>query len=240
MGLHDPPRHEELPSFLRRFQEAYRPEKMTPLVRVIAAGASHHRLAWIHPFLDGNGRVMRLFTHAWLTRCQLGGHGIWMVSRGLARNAARCREVLRAADEPRRGDYDGRGALTDQGLATFCVFFLETALDQIRFMAKLLKLEDLHKRIAGYAALRTVAGELPAESGHLLVQALLQGEVPRGDAARILGLGERTARTVVSRLVAQGLLQAKSHRAPLRLAFPSKAAQYYFPDLYPPLDLAEG
>jgi Fic family protein len=182
---------------------------------------------------------MRLFTHAWLQRCGLTGHGIWMVSRGLARQSARYREVLQVADEPRRGDYDGRGALSDEGLAIFCTFFLEVALDQIRFMTKLLKLEDFRKRVEGYARLRASSDELPEEAGHLLVQALLQGEVPRGDAARILGLGVRTARSVVSGLVAEGLLQSETHRALLRLGFPSKAAQYYFPNLYPPLDFAE-
>ena len=239
IGLHEPPRHEAVPAFLRRFQEAYRFEGMTPLVRIVAAGAAHHRLAWIHPFLDGNGRVMRLFTHAWFTRCNVDGHGIWVVSRGLARRRQRYRELLQAADRPRRGDYDGRGALTDEGLAAFCAFFLETALDQIRFSARLLDLPSLRKRVEGYARVRAAAGELPDVAGHLLVQALLEGEVARGDAARIVGLRERAARKVVSRLVAEGLLQSKSHRAPLRLAFPAKAAQYYFPDLYPPLDFAE-
>ena len=31
---------------------------------ILAAGPAHHRLAWIHPFLDGNGRVARLMSHA--------------------------------------------------------------------------------------------------------------------------------------------------------------------------------
>jgi hypothetical protein len=104
-------------------------------------------------------------------------------------------------------------------------------------MTGLLKLEDLRKRVEGYARLRAFSDELPEEASHLLVQALMQGEVPRRDAARILGLGVRTARSVVSGLVAEGLLQAPTHRAPLRLGFPSKA-QYYFPGLYPPFDFA--
>jgi Fic family protein len=31
---------------------------------ILAAAAAHHRLLWIHPFADGNGRVARLMSHA--------------------------------------------------------------------------------------------------------------------------------------------------------------------------------
>ena len=32
--------------------------------KLIAVMAAHHRFAWIHPFIDGNGRVGRLLTDA--------------------------------------------------------------------------------------------------------------------------------------------------------------------------------
>ena len=51
----------------------------------IAVAAAHHRLLWIHPFLDGNGRVARLLSHAMLLQA-LDTGGIWSVARGLARN----------------------------------------------------------------------------------------------------------------------------------------------------------
>src|SRR3989442_1667610 len=51
-----------VPRFLSRFQEFY--GGLGPAETVIAAAAAHHRLAWIHPFLDGNGRVARLLSPA--------------------------------------------------------------------------------------------------------------------------------------------------------------------------------
>ena len=86
VGKHIGPASKSLHLFLERFEHAYRPDKITNATnRIIAAAASHHRLAWIHPFLDGNGRVMRLFTHAYMMKEQLDGDGLWSISRGLSK-----------------------------------------------------------------------------------------------------------------------------------------------------------
>jgi len=53
----------------------------------LAAAAAHHRLLWIHPFLDGNGRVARLMSHAMLLEA-LDTGAVWSVARGLARKVA--------------------------------------------------------------------------------------------------------------------------------------------------------
>jgi Fic family protein len=44
----------------------------------------HHRLVWIHPFLDGNGRVARLMSHAQFLSL-LGTGGVWSMARVLSR-----------------------------------------------------------------------------------------------------------------------------------------------------------
>ena len=49
--------------------------------------AAHHRLTWIHPFLDGNGRVARLMSHATLLDALHTG-AAWSLARGLAHNVA--------------------------------------------------------------------------------------------------------------------------------------------------------
>jgi Fic family protein len=89
----------------------------------MAAIASHHRLMWIHPFLDGNGRVARLYTDACFCRLPLPGYGLWNVSRGLARRRDEYMAALTSADAPRRNDYDGRGSLSNDELARFCYCF---------------------------------------------------------------------------------------------------------------------
>lgn len=233
VGRHLAPLHEHLDAFLRRFHEAYGSRQLSPTQQIVAAAASHHRLAWIHPFLDGNGRVARLFTHAFLKRIRLDGHGLWAFSRGFARKRDEYFSYLEAADEPRRGDLDGRGSLTDAGLAEFCSFFLETCLDQVRYMRELLDIDGLQDRLLGYVELSVARRELPRQAAYLLRDVLLRGEVPRGEAARITGMPERSARTVVAQLVEQQLLKSTSAKGPLQLGFPTRVVPYYFPRLYP-------
>ncbi len=233
VGRHIAPTYETLPNFLSRFQSTYSTSKLNAIDKVIAAAASHHRLAWIHPFLDGNGRVTRLLTHAYLIRSQTDGHGLWTISRGFARNRSGYLSALAAADEHRQGDMDGRGNLSNHGLVSFCTFFLHTALDQINFMTELLDLDGLQKRIAGYVQRQVSFGELSPEAAHLLREALLRGEIPRGEAARITGRPERTARRILKSLLEKKLIVADTEKGPVRLALPARVAGYYFPRLYP-------
>ncbi len=234
VGIHIPPTFGAVPEFLARFREAYSPSRLRGLARVMACAASHHRLAWIHPFLDGNGRVTRLFTHAYLLRAELDGHKLWTVTRGLGRHRDEYMAALTWADAPRMGDLGGRGNLSEAGLGRFCSFFLRTALDQLEFMADLLQLDGLEQRMLNYIERRAAAGELRPEARFLVRDVLLRGTVPRGEAGRITGLGERTARDVLGRLVELGLLVSDSPKGPVSLSLPADAVGYYFPRLYPP------
>jgi len=130
VGRHRPPPATDLNRFLARFEEAYDFGHMSKSQAIIAIAASHHRFLWIHPFIDGNGRVARLMAHAMLIRSEVGS-SIWSVSRGLARNSIDYKAALMAADSPRQGDHDGRGALSASCLESFCSFFLSTAIDQV-------------------------------------------------------------------------------------------------------------
>ena len=70
---------------------------LSKLRRVIGVAAAHHRLLWIHPFLDGNGRVTRLFSHAWLRELGIGSE-LWEISRGLARQVDEYKKMLATAE----------------------------------------------------------------------------------------------------------------------------------------------
>ncbi len=239
VATHVAPPYDAVPGLLRRFAEGYDPRRLGAVDRILAVAASHHRLAWIHPFLDGNGRVTRLFTHAALIRAGLDGGGLWTVSRGLARNRAAYYDRLGAADEGRRGDLDGRGSLTDAGLSAFLAFFLETALDEVELIGSLIELDGLAGRIERWVERRAIAGELRPEASHVLLAAMRAGQLTRADAVRVSGLGERTARDLVGRLLELRLLTSPSPKGVLRLGMPVDAAAYWFPRLFPPEALAE-
>ncbi len=219
-----------LPRFLDQFERSY--SNLGKAETIIAAAAAHHRLLWIHPFLDGNGRVVRLMSHAMLLET-LDTGGIWSISRGLARNVRSYKSHLTQCDLPRRNDLDGRGNLSEEGLAAFTRFFLETCLDQVKFIEELVQPDRLRNRILLWAEEEVRAAALPQQAGRVLEAILYRGELPRGEVPPLLGTSDRHARRVVSALIERGVVVSASTRAPLRLAFPAKLAQRWMPGLFP-------
>lgn len=232
IGRHLPPAATTLPRFLERFEEAYDPRGLSKVRQVISVAAAHHRFLWIHPFYDGNGRVVRLMSHSMLKRIGIGS-SLWSVARGLARNSSRYKELLMAADESRRNDLDGRGSLSQEALIDFCRFFLTTSVDQVEFMRSILEPSELLRRIEIYSEDEIRAGRLPRGTFPFLREALLAGEFDRGKASSLIGRGERMARMVLSKLIESGLLVPNSPRGPVRLGFPLTVVERWFPSLYP-------
>ena len=230
VGRHVPVSPGAVPRFLVYFSEIYGGLGKTD--SILAAAAAHHRLLWIHPFLDGNGRVTRLMSHAVLLE-SLDTGAVWSVARGLARNEAAYKNHLIECDLPRRNDLDGRGNLSEEALASFTRFFLETCIDQVTFMEGLMQPERLRTRILLWAEEQTRLNELPPKAGSLIEAVLYRGELPRGDVAGILGLTARHARRIVSALVERGVFVSKGPRDPLLLAFPAELASRWMPGLFP-------
>ena len=233
VGRHIAPDAKTLPQFLARFHEAYRAEKLAPLERVIAVACSHHRLAWIHPFLDGNGRVTRLFSDAYFRVAGVEGYGLWTIARGLARSREEYMQRLADADSTRRNDYDGRGNLSNEALHRFCIFFLDRALDQIQVMTEVFGFDRIEERITEFAQRWALKQKLPKTLRILLWTVFSKGEVSRGDAASLLGVPERTARRYVSGLLDSKILHSAGPAMPVRLAFTTATAAFYLPNLYP-------
>ena len=219
-----------LPRFLQRFEQVY--GNLGKTESIIATAAAHHRLLWVHPFLDGNGRVARLMSHAMMLET-LDTGAVWSVARGLARNVNQYKELLANCDLPRRNDLDGRGALSEEALAEFTRFFLTICIDQVTFMEGLVQPDHLRARILLWAEEEIRIGKLPPKSGSILEAVLYRGELPRGDADSVVGTGSRQARRIVSALVERGVLESESPRAPLRLTFPAALAQRWMPGLFP-------
>ena len=219
-----------LPRFLDRMHSVYR--HTGRIETILAAGCAHHRLLWVHPFLDGNGRVARLVSYAMLKNA-LDTKGLWSVARGLARNEAEYKRHLAACDQPRHGDRDGRGTLSESALSDFTTFFLKICADQIKFMEGLMRPDRLRDRILIWAEEEMRAGTLPPKSDTVLRAVLMQGSIKRADVVSLLGVTERSARRVTSALLKVGALQSESMRAPLHLAFPAKFAGRWMPGLFP-------
>ena len=233
VGRHIPPSSRSIEPFMAHFERRYRFEGMGPAARILAMAAAHHRLNYIHPFPDGNGRVSRLMSHAMALRAGIGAHGLWSVSRGLARGLESRREYkawMDRADTPRQGDLDGRGNLSQKALVEFTLWFLKVCLDQMIFMAELFDLDNLNARLTRHVER---SDRLKQEAAHLLREALVRGRVERGEASRVTGLPERTARRVLGDVIDAGLLASETPKGPVSLRFPAAALEELFPRLYP-------
>lgn len=230
VGRHEPPPGEFVPRFLTRLDEVYgRPCPVED--RLFTIAAAHQRVAWVHPFSDGNGRASRLQTHCALFPVSAG---LWSASRGLARKRDRYYALLEAADGARQGDLDGRGNLSEKALWAWCSWFIEICEDQVGFMEKMLDMDGLKTRVYALTAfLSSQDKQVRMEAALPLYHLFLAGPTPRGEFQQMTGLKDRTARSLLSRLGELGLVAADSHVAPVRIAFPLSALQFLFPDLYP-------
>jgi Fic family protein len=238
-GRHVAPPSKDVEGLMDGWAERYRALAGTEAL-VIGAACSHHRLTWIHPFIDGNGRVARLHTHLLLDAMGLT-HGLWSPMRGLARTQERYFARLNNADLPRRNDLDGRGSLSQEELVEFARYFLEICLDQVRFMSERLDLTSLKERLR--ALLVHLEGEpwqIGSERSLVKLDALealhyvaMAGPIERSRFVAMTGLGDRTGRRVVASLLHFGVLTADTHRASLTFAIPLKSLRFLFPNLWP-------
>jgi len=61
VGNHIAPSADKLDSMMNEFEYLYNKSlTSSDAIKLIHILSSHHRLMWIHPFLDGNGRTARL------------------------------------------------------------------------------------------------------------------------------------------------------------------------------------
>ena len=219
-----------LSRFLSRFQTSY--SHLGKSETILALASIHHRLLWIHPFLDGNGRVARLLSHA-ITLNVLDTGGMWSIARGLARHVEKYKEHLANCDLKRRNDLDGRGNLSEEALVNFTRFFLETCIDQVNFMEKLMQPDLLRTRILIWAREEIEMGHLPVQSMQILESILYRGEISRGDMSAILNVTDRHARRLTAPLIEKGILVSDSPKSALKLAFPAALASRWMPGLFP-------
>lgn len=241
VGKHIPPEHSELTRLLGWFEKIYNPNVIHGTGRILAAAASHHRLMWIHPFLDGNGRVGRLFTDNYMRCSGLGGYGLWSICRGFGRDTGAYYDALGRADMERQGSSDGRGILSDKGLLKFTEYFIETALDQVKYFSSLLEPQKLNNRIDVYFEMRS-RGALVSASGDALPtlkiecrdiyrKLLYSGPQQRSEIQKMLNVSERTLRTIISQMTNAGLVNSPA-RQPISLALSPSSIELLFPHLW--------
>ncbi|MDY0228025.1 MAG: Fic family protein [Desulfomicrobium apsheronum] len=225
----------DLPEHMTIFHDMFAPDAFHGDEKLIAAAVSHHRLTWLHPFRDGNGRISRLHSGLYLAQINVNRSNLWSLSRGFSRNKSGYMLNLRATDSPERTN--SRLFFDEELTADFCRFFFEICLDQISFMTNLLRLGEIDRRIEWLVQtlIRTGQSDLAPEAERLLRAVFREGLVPRGRVHEIVGKPERTARRKVTvPLEKLGLLKSESPKKPISMGMPVSALPFLFPSLFDP------
>ncbi|MBU1658049.1 Fic family protein [bacterium] len=237
VGDHIAPDVKELPSLMNKFELLYKDGLDGSKVnQLLYALASHHRLVYIHPFLDGNGRTARLALDGALLSCGMSGYGLWNISRGLARSGDTYKDMLAYADMHRQGEYDGTGALSTRALSEFVSYMLTCAQDQVDYMTRYLKLTSLNERLTKYVELSQNSmfdlAPLPKGTEKIFKELLLRGEFKkRTQIDEILGLSRRTTTGITKELLRRDYIQSDTPKGSIRLKINSHLAEHIFPEL---------
>lgn len=232
VGWHSPPTWKSLPRFMEAFTQQYARHRSGD-AQLLAIACAHHRMVWMHPFADGNGRAARLQTHAAMLPFT---KGLWSVSRGLARGVQDYYGYLAAADAPRQGDLDGRGNLTEKGLLQWIDYFVGVCEDQVSYMMEMLALGSMKAKIMAAVQIEVAKGRLRTQAALPIYHLFAAGPLTRGEFIQMTGLGERTGRSLLAAALKGGLVTSNTSHAPVRFAFPLEALPILLPALYGPGD----
>jgi Fic family protein len=234
VGAHLAPTYTSVNNFLTRWASFYGGVRRGEAA-LLGMAAAHQRLGWIHPFVDGNGRVMRLHTHLVLNALGYTG-GLWSPLRGFARNTDRYYALLSNADGARQGALDGRGNLSEAALIAWIDYVLDTCIDQVSFMASLLDFDSMKARIEACLVFEAtvVKQGVRQEALRGLHYLFLSGdEITRGEFKTMLGMSDRGATDALGALVKRGLLKSDSVQGKVRFGLPQHALRFLFPRLWP-------
>jgi Fic family protein len=233
IGDQPAPAYESVTPMLNRLQQVYgAPADFR--TRLLSVMAYHHRLAFVHPFQDGNGRTCRMMTHLQLFKLGLASP-LWSLSRGLARSSKSYYRKLAVADQPRRGDLDGRGQLTQQGLFEFVEFMLDVCHDQIDYTKQAMDIRKLREKIEHVMRhdYRVLSAGVKTETARALHILLTHGTVTRADFKAFTGLGDRVSQDQLKKLTDLRLVESPTPKArDLHPGLPVWYAQWLFPDLH--------
>lgn len=222
VGRHQPPASDRVAEFMDHFTKRFAMVGKEDVSQIAAIPAAHHRLAYIHPFPDGNGRVCRLLAHAMAQQAGIGADGLWSISRGLAvgrKQANEYRKMMDHADSPRRGDRDGRGNLSLSALKEYVDWFLLVILDQIRLSMATFEPSALTERISEFAG---HSGPTP-----WITAIIREGTVKLSEVER-----EASAGGLLGRLIKEGLLQKTLSGSTLSLSIPPRLYGKLFPEMF--------
>lgn len=138
LSEHLPPEGIQVPQYMQELV-AFINEIHPPKYDLIKVALAHHRFGWIHPFGNGNGRVVRLLTYALLIKY---GFNVKAGGRVLNPTAVFCNDRDRYYAMLAEADSG-----TTAGLEAWCIYVLQGILDELRKVDRLTDFAYLAEKI---------------------------------------------------------------------------------------------
>ncbi len=172
-----------------------------PKYDLMKVALAHHRFAWIHPFGNGNGRVVRLFTHALLIK-----YGFRVNAAGRLVNPA---AVFCADRDLYYAQLSQADQGADDGLEAWCTYVLDGLLTELRKIDKLTDYVNLAAHVLKPAVEHArERGWITELERSLLDTAIALRVVKAGDFEPILrGMNAAQRSYQIGKMVKAGLLQ---------------------------------
>jgi len=199
-SAHLPPEAVQVPGYMQELV-AFINQADAPKYDLIKVALAHHRFGWVHPFGNGNGRVVRLLTYALLIKY---GFNVKTGGRVLNPTAVFCSD---------RDKYYAMLACADGGtprsLEQWCVYVLQGVLSELKKVDQLTRYDYLSGKILQPALVyaRSRALITPPEEAVLLA-AVKAGIAKAADLSAAMPGMNATQRTYqIKKLVERKMLQ---------------------------------
>lgn len=197
---HQPPDAIQVPAYIQELVDFVN-RADAPKYDLMKVALAHHRFAWIHPFGNGNGRLVRLLTYALLVKY---GFRVSAMGRLLNPAAVFCSDrnhyysMLAEADKG-----------TDTALEAWCTYVLTGVRDELRKVDQLADYRHLQSRVLMPALAFARQRQLvTAQEEAVLAATIKAGAVKAGDlAAAMPGLNATQRTYQVKKLVDSGMLR---------------------------------
>lgn len=197
---HQPPDAIQVPAYMQELVDFVN-RADAPKYDLMKVALAHHRFAWIHPFGNGNGRLVRLLTYALLVKY---GFRVSAMGRLLNPAAVFCSDrnhyysMLAEADKG-----------TDTALEAWCTYVLTGVRDELRKVDQLADYRHLQSRVLMPALAFARQRQLvTAQEEAVLAATIKAGAVKAGDlAAAMPGLNATQRTYQVKKLVDSGMLR---------------------------------
>lgn len=197
---HVPPDPIQVPTYMHELVEFVNRDD-PPKYDLLKVAIAHHRFAWIHPFGNGNGRVVRLLTYALLLKY---GFQVSAAGRLLNPAAVFCANRERYYEMLARADTG-----TDDALEQWCAYVLAGIRDELRKVERLADHEHLKTRVLLPALAYGRSRQLvTAQEEAILATTIRRGIVKAADLAASMAGTTAAQRTYqIRKLVSLGMLR---------------------------------